>query len=163
MVERRRTAPRSTITAQRPQRPWPPQGWAICSPACWMASATRVPVGTWAVACAGSSLTVCAFMGGSAAQRSRYTETVAGDECSFLPHRLEVSGDVHRFPRADHDLPTGQLLFQLAGQHRHLARDDQALVPDFFGHPEALDRLSASFGLELARRPGGEHAHALGV
>jgi hypothetical protein len=46
MVERRRTFPASTTTAQRPQRPCPPHGWATSSPASRSASVINAPVGT---------------------------------------------------------------------------------------------------------------------
>ena len=47
-VLRRRTSPLVMCTAQRPQRPCPPHGWAISTPDACAASVSSVPVGTCA-------------------------------------------------------------------------------------------------------------------
>src|SRR3990172_5921974 len=56
-VDRRRNPPPSSWTEQRPQRPWPPQGWATSIPARRVASTTSDPVGTSTVLPSGSRVT----------------------------------------------------------------------------------------------------------
>src|SRR5665811_2126450 len=82
---------------------------------------------------------------------------------SRVPHVLEVVGDVHGVARAHHDLPAGQILFDLAGQAGDVPGENQLLVADLVLDARALDRLGDLLGVELAGRPGGEHRQAVAV
>src|SRR5690606_8002943 len=80
-----------------------------------------------------------------------------------IRHDLQIARQVYRFARADLDFPAGQFFFQFARQDGHLARDDDAAVGDLVGGTGVLDALGDDRRIELARGPGCQHAHALGV
>src|SRR3990172_3697968 len=85
------------------------------------------------------------------------------DALLLPPHHFQISRNVHGLLRPDHDLPARQALFEFAGEHGHLARNDQALVAELAFDACRLHGLFDPVGVELPGGPRGGHAHALGV
>ena len=52
------------------------------------------------------------------------------------------AGNIHRFTRADANFPVREFLFQLAGEHGYVARQDDPLLADFVGQPNSLTALA---------------------
>ena len=147
----RRTLPSVTWTAQRPQRPCPPQGWPMSMPASCAASASNVLVGTSIVALIFSpvKVTVCCMvsfaLSGAAIfwQRRRrvdcnYASTSLGIDTSekntrstrpalrsarrLIQYLFHKRGQIHCLARADADFPICEFLFEFTRKHGNVAR-----------------------------------------